>query len=103
MDVLHLAALDLQHFFHAVTPIDFFIGVISFAVGIAARRNARGTTAMLQMALLLFRLTKYFVNNHPQGKKLPVQHKTDLTDLYKKHLEVHDKGYMATGETEALG
>lgn len=74
--------------------IDFLIFVIGGAIGLTLNlRRWKEITVFLQVALLIFKMARYFMNNHPHGKKIKKETKFDekLGKIYKDKLFKYDK------------
>lgn len=66
---------ELHHILSILSPFDFFLGVFSFATGLAAamrilkKSPVRNASIFLQIALLITKMAKYYFDSHPEAKE----------------------------------
>ena len=60
---------------HILSPIDLFVGLISFSTGIVAaarilkKNPLRNASILLQVSLLISKMAKYYFDNHPEARE----------------------------------
>ncbi len=80
-----------------IPALDFLIFAVGGLIGLTLNiRRWKEITVFLQVALLVFKMARYFMNNHPHGKTIKKNTLYDekFNKLYKDHLQKYDKALV---------
>ena len=97
--------LDFGQMFQ-LNPMDILIGAATFFIGsFSAKRNrAKGFTVLLQISILLYKMAKFYYDQHPEARNNKDSRLLKSFDnIYEDHLEEHDKQLKISSETGATG
>lgn len=81
---------------------DVLIVSLSFAAGLITNKRFK---LFIQVALLIFKMAKWYHDTHPEGRRNARRYDYDekLTQLYEKHLMPYDKELKTSSQSDAEG